>query len=85
MIEESKYCSNVMKKNFNKEIVMNKEDNEDFQNSTKCWISDNSHLDDDDVEVRVHCHIFEKCRGSAHRDCNINVKLNCKFLPYFTS
>ena len=30
MIEESKYCSNVMKKHFNKELVMTKEDNEDF-------------------------------------------------------
>ena len=28
MIEESKYCSDVMKKHFNKELVMTKEDNE---------------------------------------------------------
>ena len=28
MIEESKYCSDVMKKRFNEEIVMTKEDNE---------------------------------------------------------
>ena len=32
MIEESKYCSDVMKKNFNKELVMTKKDNEDFGN-----------------------------------------------------
>ena len=37
MIEESKYCSDVMKKHFNKELVMTKKDNEDFENSTKCW------------------------------------------------
>ena len=36
MIEESKYCSDVKKKHFNKELVMTKEDNEDFGNSTKC-------------------------------------------------
>ena len=36
MIEESKYCSEVMKKHFNKELVMTKEDNEDFKKSTKC-------------------------------------------------
>ena len=30
MIEESKYCSEVMKKYFNKELVMTKEDDEDF-------------------------------------------------------
>ena len=27
-----------MKKHFNKELVMTKESNEDFKNSTKCWI-----------------------------------------------
>ena len=34
MIEESKYCSNVVEKPFNKGLVMIKEDNEDFKNST---------------------------------------------------
>ena len=38
MIEESKYCSKVTKKHFHKELVMNKDDNKDFKNSTKCWI-----------------------------------------------
>ena len=32
MIKESKYCSDVMKKDFNKELVMTKEDNENFKN-----------------------------------------------------
>ena len=32
MIEESKYCSDVMKKSFNKKIVMTKTDDEDFKN-----------------------------------------------------
>ena len=59
IIEESKYCSDVMKKNFNKELVMIKEDNKDFGNS-----------------LRGRCHITRKNRGSAHRDCNINVKFN---------
>ena len=30
-----------MKKYFNKESVMTKEDNEHFENSTKSWICDN--------------------------------------------
>ena len=34
MIEESKYRSDAMKKHFNKELVMTKKDNEDFENST---------------------------------------------------
>ena len=35
MIEESKCCSDVMKKHFDKELLMTKEDNENFKNSTK--------------------------------------------------
>ena len=35
MIEESKCCSEFMKK-INKELVMTKEGNENFKNSTKC-------------------------------------------------
>ena len=38
---------------------MTKEDNEDFKNSTKCWICDNDDIDTD-VKVRDHCHISEK-------------------------
>ena len=36
MVEESKYCSDVMKKHLNKELVMTKKDNKDFKNSSKC-------------------------------------------------
>ena len=45
MIEESKYWGDVMRKNFNKELAMTKLDNEDFKNSTKCWICDNNYID----------------------------------------
>ena len=31
---------------------------------------------DNDVEIRDHCHITGKYRGSARRDCNTNGKLN---------
>ena len=82
MIEESKYCSDVMRKHFDKELVATKEDNEDFENSTKYWICDNDYVDGD-VKVRDHCHITGKHRVSAHRDCNINVKLNQKIRVAF--
>ena len=36
VIDENKYCSDMMKEHFNKELVMTKEDNEDFENFTKC-------------------------------------------------
>ena len=47
MIQESKYCSGLLKKHFNKKLVMTKEDNEDFKNSTKCWICDNNYVGND--------------------------------------
>ena len=67
MIKESKYCCNVMKKHFNKELVMSKQDNEEFENSTKCSICDNDYIDGD---VRDHCYITGKYRGSGYRYCN---------------
>ena len=56
---------------------MTKENNEDFENSTKCWICGNDYVDNI-IKVRDHCHITGKYRGSAHTDCNINVKSNHK-------
>ena len=44
MIEKSKYCSDMMKKHFNKENAMTKEENE--MKLSKCWIFDNSCIDD---------------------------------------
>ena len=47
MVEEIKYCSGAMKKHFNKKLVMTKEDHEDFENCTKCWICDSAYVDGD--------------------------------------
>ena len=62
--------------------MITKEENEDFKNSTKCWICDDHYIDTD-VKVRDHCHITGKYRCSAHRHCNINVKLNHKIPVVF--
>ena len=43
-----------------------------------CWICDNDY-----IKVGNHCHIAGKNRGSAHRDYNINVKLNHKIPAVF--
>ena len=45
-----------MKKKIKKELVMTKEDNEEFENSTKCWMCDNVYVDGD-MKVRDHCHV----------------------------
>ena len=75
--EDNKYCSNVMKKHLNKELVITKEDHEDFENSTKCWICDNDNIDTD-VKVRDHRHITGKYRGHAQPKKNMIHILLCK-------
>ena len=50
-IEQSKYCTDIKKKHFNKELVMTKKDNEDFQNSAKCC--DNVYVEGD-IKVGDH-------------------------------
>ena len=40
---------------------MTRKHNEDFDNSTKCWIGDNDYTDND-VKVRDYCHISGKYR-----------------------
>ena len=81
MIEESKNCSDVIKKHFNKELVMTKKDKENLRtllnNGFLIMIIDN------DVQVKDYCHFTGKYRGSAHRDFNINLKLNYKILVVF--
>ena len=55
-----------MKKHFKNELMMTKKDNEDFENSTKCWICDKGYIADDVkvrdhyVKVKDHCHITRK-------------------------
>ena len=41
IVEESKYCGHVIKEHFNKEFVMTKEGDKNFESLTKCWICDN--------------------------------------------
>ena len=66
-----------MKKYFNKDLVMTKEDYEDFGSYIKCWTFDDVYVEDG-VNVRDHSHITRKYRGSANRDCNLYLQLNHK-------
>ena len=66
-----------MKKHYNIKLVITKEDDEHSENSPKCWICDDTYVDGD-VEVRYHHHITGKYKGSAYRDCNINIRINHK-------
>ena len=74
MLEEVKYCKKVMKTFFNKPLKMTKEDEEEFKKATTCHICNKKYAEKD-IQVRDHCHITGKYRGSAHQDCNLKLKI----------
>ena len=77
ILKEYQYCTKVMKKHFNKNLIMSEKEEEQFQSSNICWICEKL-IDDDDEKVRDHCHITGKFRGAAHWSCNINLQLTKK-------
>ena len=62
MLEEIEYCKAVIKKCFNKLLVMTKDDEMHFILMDKCHIFNKRYIDKD-VHVRDHCHITGKFRG----------------------
>ena len=77
ILKEFEYCKKVMKKHFNKNLIMSEEEEEQFQSSNACWICEKL-IDDDDEKVRDHCHLTGRFRGAAHWSCNINLQLTKK-------
>ena len=64
IFKEYDYCRSVMKKHFNKNLVMSTNEEERFQLSNICWVCIKLiHFDD---KVIDHCHITGKYRGSSH-------------------
>ena len=53
---------------------MSEEEEYLFQQSNSCWICKKL-IDNNDEEVRDHCHVTGKYRGAAHWSCNINLQL----------
>ena len=75
LLDEVKYCKKFMKKEFNKPLIMTKEDEEKFLKANECYIC-NKKYTDKDIKVRDQCHITGKYRGSAHQECNLQLRLN---------
>ena len=73
MLEEVEYCKAVIKKHFNKPLVMTEVDEQYFKTMDGCHICGEKYTDED-VRIRDHCHITGKFRGSAHQECNLRVK-----------
>ena len=84
MVKESIPWCRVMKEHFNKELVMTKEGDENFETSTNRLIRDDTFVKGD-VEVRDHSHVTGKYRGSAHRNCDVNISLNYKVSIVFNN
>ena len=82
ILKEYEYCKKVMKKYFNKNLIMTEEEEENFQSGNTCWIFEKL-IDDDGEKVRDHCHITGKFRNAAHWSCNINLQLTKKLPVIF--
>ena len=66
--------------NTKEDIIMTKENEEDFKNKIICRFCEKEILSD---KVRDHCHLTGKYRGPAHNTCNVNVKQNdSNFTPF---
>ena len=70
MLEEVEYCKTVIKKHFNKPLVITKVDEQHFKTMDGCHICGEKYTDKDG-RIRDHCHITGKFRGSAHQECNL--------------
>ena len=69
-------------KHVNKDMMLTKDDEQNFKNADKCYIC-NKKYSAKDTRVRNHCHITGKYRRSAHQDCNINYTLTGKIPVIF--
>ena len=74
MLEEVEYCKAIIKKHFNKSLVMTKVDEQDFKTMDGCHICGEKYTDKD-VRIRDHCHITGKFRGSAQKECNLKLRI----------
>ena len=58
ILEEYDYCNRMIKRHFNKNLIMSAEE-ERFQLTNSCWFCDKL-FDVGDDKVRDHCHITGK-------------------------
>ena len=77
MFEEVKNCQSIIRDNFNKPLIMSREDDKAFTKATHCHICEKKYKVDD-VPVRDHCHVTGKYRGSAHQTCNLKLRISAE-------
>ena len=82
ILKEHNYRKQIMKDQFNKNLIMTEKEEYLFQQSNNCCICKKI-IDHEDEKVRDHCHITGKFKGSAPRDCNINFQVTKKIPVIF--
>ena len=82
VLKEYDYFKKIMKKHFNKNLIMSVDEEERFQLANSSWIC-NKLFDIGNEIVRDHCHVTGEFRGAAHFNCNANLKLSKKFPVIF--
>ena len=81
MNEEVQHCQEVIKNHFNKPLKMSGEDERNFRKATHCHICQKKYRSNDgpnEEPVRDHCHVTGKYRGSAHKKCNLKLKISAE-------
>ena len=74
ILEEYKYFKKVMKKRFNKNLIMSEKEKHLFQQSNSCWICKKL-INNDEEKVTDHCQVTGKFGGAAHWKIDINFQL----------
>ena len=74
MLEEVEYCKAVIKKHFDKPLVMTEDDEQHFKIMDVCHICGEKYTDKD-MCIRDHCPITGKFRESAHQECNLKLRI----------
>ena len=77
MLSEAQYCQKSLRTKFKKPLMMWDEDEQEFKAAEECHICGQKY-GNRDIRVRDHCHITGQYRGSAHQDCNLNLRVNPK-------
>ena len=75
LLGEVNFCKNIVRTKFNKPLIMTKDDQRRFKLMDKCYICGVKY-NKNDKRVRDHCHMTGKFRGSAHRDCNLQLRIS---------
>ena len=73
MLEEVEYCKGILKKRFNKPLIMTENDELSLKLMDKWHICSKKYTDKD-MRVTDHCHITGKFRFSAHQERNLKLR-----------